>query len=88
MLKDNMDTPLTPDNFATLYDVNIMAEAVMEDVIEHRESDRARIEALEATDAERSEREAIERRHSRWPARLRRSRLWAAACLLWTGTGR
>ena len=87
MLKDNMDAPPNPDNFATLYDVNIMAEAMMEDAAEHRRSDRARVDALEAAFAESREREVVERRHFRWPARSRRSRLWAVACWLVTGGG-
>ncbi len=85
--KDTDDAP-NPDNFATLDDLNEKTEAIMEHVIEHESLLLAAIRALQATDAERSEREASERRHARWPAGSLRSRLWAVACLLWAGTGR
>ena len=87
MLKDNTDAPPNPDNFATLDDLNEKTEAIMEHVIEHESLLLSAIRALQATDAERSEREAIERRHARWPAGSRRSRLWAVACWLATGGG-
>ena len=49
MLHDDMDIPLTPNNSATLDDVNLMASAIMEHVTENERLQALKIEDLEAT---------------------------------------
>ena len=49
MFHHDMDIPLTPDNAATLDDVNLMASAIMEHVIENERLQALKMEDLEAT---------------------------------------
>ena len=49
MFHHDMDIPLTPDNAATLDDVNLMASAIMEHVTENERIQALKMEDLEAT---------------------------------------
>ena len=45
---NDIEQPLTPDDLSTLYDLNMMAQAVMEHVLERERAHLSRIEQLEA----------------------------------------
>ena len=49
MFQEDTTIPLTPDNSATLDDVNLMASAIMEHVSENERIQALKIEDLEAT---------------------------------------
>ena len=49
MFHEDMDIPLTPNNAATLDDVNLMASAIMEHVTENERIQALKMEDLEAT---------------------------------------
>ena len=49
MFQEDTNIPLTPNNAATLDDVNLMASAIMEHVTENERIQALKIEDLEAT---------------------------------------